>query len=133
MDLKSWINRILWKYDNMIIWNFVMKVNEENFVWISRWFDVDMVWWCLIRNSVVWWLFCNICFLLFVWVIVVFYLLYFGLFKLEIKYVWFFVIYDLFYMYWCCDFWVMFLLFYVVWLGIIIFVVLNFSINIINL
>lgn len=43
MDLKSRINRILLKHDNMTTRNPVTKANEENSVWISRRFDVDTV------------------------------------------------------------------------------------------
>lgn len=132
MDLKSRINRILWKHDNMTTRNPVTKANEENSVWISRRFDVDTVWWRLTRNSAVWWPFCNTCPSLSVWATVVFYLSYFGLLKPETKHARSFVIYDLFYMYWRCDPWVMSPSLHAAWPGTTIPVVSNLSINITN-
>lgn len=107
MDLNRLIYKSLWKHDNMRTWNPVTKANEKNSMWISLRFDVDTMWGVWQGTALFGGHFCYTCPSLSVWATVVFYLSYFGLLKPETQHARFFVIYDLFYMYWRCDLWVM--------------------------
>lgn len=109
MDLNRLIYKSLWKHDNMI-W-------EHEIPWrkLTRRIPCGSVYGLMLTRCDGVWQgtalfgghFCYTCPSLSVWATVVFYLSYFGLLKPETQHARSFVIYDLFYMYWRCDLWVM--------------------------